>query len=243
MVLTDAFKSIDINTTNVKVISEKEYPILKEKVFSRKSKYSNFLKVGPAVFQECDVRSRNNRIYPYSVIKEAVDEAIPIVKNYQMIGELDHLTVNESPFPKLSFASHLVTSLSMDGKKVVGEAVILRTPYGDILRELLESGVRVGVSVRGVGDVEEIIEGRETITKVKKFRILSYEFVSWPGFDLYVTKDQTKKVESIFESEAYQKILNTKKLEEQEQLLLELFKKYKELSPMGKLLIISKLWS
>lgn len=240
--LLDVYNFVGLKEIRCERLTEKQaLNLIESGVFNRKkSKYSDFLKVGPAVFQIANVLSKNNRLYPKEVLQEAVKEALPVVKGKKMIGELDHMTASESPFPKLAFCSHLITNLWMDDDKVYGEAVVLKTPYGDILRDILESGVKVGISARGYGDTEELHEGSNIYQKVKKFKLLSYEFVSWPGFNLYVDKNQTKKIESIFESQQFLNFKNN--LSKDEEILYEVLRAYRNLTPIEKLILISKLF-
>lgn len=228
----------------IQTLSEKEVPeiILENTFFNSKPKKRNFLKIGPTGFQEADSISKNNRLYPSRVLESAVAEVLPIVKSFQCIGELDHMTVDKSPFPKLAFSSHLVTELSFDtsSKKVIGSAIVLHTPYGKVLRELIESGVNTGVSVRGLGDLEVVRESRGEYNRVKKFRIITYEFVSWAGFNnLIINKNLSKTVQTISES------LDSCPTEIQgeiiDDLLLRLNKDFKSIPEMQKMIAISKI--
>lgn len=103
------------------------------------------------------VRNQNQRVYPYSEISEAVRVAMNTIKETNGIfGELDHpqtLSIN------MDRVSHVITSMKMEGNNAIGKMKILcgpnGTPMGNIAKALIESGVRVGVSSRGAGSVNE----------------------------------------------------------------------------------------
>jgi len=105
------------------------------------------------VFIEGGVKNHNERIYPVSEIRKAVQEANKKIKeNNGLPGESDHppeLTIN------ISRISHLITEMWMDGNSGMGKLRILPTPEGNIARTLIEAGLRIGVSSRGVGNVDE----------------------------------------------------------------------------------------
>jgi len=109
------------------------------------------------IFMQADLRNRNNRNYPLREIAEAVNVANLVIKETNGIfGELDHpqtLTIN------MDRVSHVITSMRMEGANAVGKMKILcgphGTPMGNIAKALIESGVRIGVSSRGAGAVNE----------------------------------------------------------------------------------------
>lgn len=116
------------------------------------------------IFMQGGIKNRNNRTYPVSEISRAVSEASKLITEQKGIfGELDHpqtLNIN------LERISHAITDLRMEGNNAVGRAKILPTPMGNIARTLIESGVRIGVSSRGAGSVQEngMVEGFNFIT-------------------------------------------------------------------------------
>lgn len=105
------------------------------------------------IFMQADIRNRNGRNYPLSEIANAVSGAQNAIKSHNgIMGELDHpqtLTIN------LDRVSHIITELKMDGSNAMGRAKILNTPMGNIAKQLVESGVALGVSSRGAGAVNE----------------------------------------------------------------------------------------
>jgi hypothetical protein len=124
------------------------------------------------IFIEGDVRNQNNRIYPKDEIHNAV-RAIneKIKKGYSVLGEADHpddLQIN------LDRVSHMITEMDIDGNNGIGKLKILPTPMGNICKTLLESGVKLGVSSRGSGNVNE--SGH-----VKDFEIITVDIVANPS--------------------------------------------------------------
>lgn len=128
------------------------------------------------VFMQADIRNRNNRVYPMREISEAVNNANLIIRETNGIfGELDHpqtLTIN------MDRVSHVITSLRMEGANAVGKMKILcgpsGTPCGNIAKALIESGVRIGVSSRGAGAVNESGE-------VNGFNFVTIDIVATPS--------------------------------------------------------------
>lgn len=124
------------------------------------------------IFIEGDVRNQNNRIYSKDEIHRAV-KAIneKIKKGYSVLGEADHpddLNIN------LDRVSHIITEMDINGNNGIGKLKILPTPMGNICKTLLESGVKLGVSSRGSGNVNE--SGH-----VKDFEIITVDIVANPS--------------------------------------------------------------
>lgn len=146
------------------------------------------------VLQEAGAKNNNKRVYPVDILREAVEEAQPVVKSRQMIGELDHTSAlrnPESPLPLIEKASHLIYNLWMEGKFVKGDIMLLPTKYGKHLLDLLKVGTRVGISLRGIGEVNNL---ESTVTKLK---ILTYDFVSYPSYEGVVAGiENVEKVKS-----------------------------------------------
>lgn len=100
-------------------------------------------------FQQADEVNKNNRSYGFSVLDKNVQELMDCVNARGLVGELDHPSDSIIHFEK---ASHVVTKLWWEGKTLMGEGEILNTPHGKILKALINDGVRVGISSRGVGN-------------------------------------------------------------------------------------------
>ena len=104
------------------------------------------------VFAQAEQKNRNGRIYPRPIMESAVDKYITEqVAQKRSVGELNH---PEGPTVNLDKVSHLITQLEWKGNDVVGKAQILDTPMGQIVKGLLEGGVQLGVSTRGMGSLE-----------------------------------------------------------------------------------------
>ncbi len=118
------------------------------------------------VFMEAETRNRNGRIYALSEIGRAANKVNEHADNGRFIlGELDHPSTLEV---KLENVSHKLLSVRMNGNQAIGKAEVLTLhPKGKILEALIKSGINVGVSTRGAGDVHPttgIVEGFEMIT-------------------------------------------------------------------------------
>lgn len=105
------------------------------------------------IFMQADLKNRNGRVYPLSEISAAVDGCKSrITEQNGIMGELDHpqsLNIN------LDRVSHIISELWMQGPNAYGKAKLLNTPMGNIAQELVRSGVKIGVSSRGAGNVNE----------------------------------------------------------------------------------------
>jgi hypothetical protein len=104
------------------------------------------------VFAQADTKNRNGRIYPKAIMERAVGKYVTEqVNKKRAVGELNH---PEGPTVNLDKVSHLITELKFNGNDVVGKAQILDTPMGKIVKGLLDGGVQLGVSTRGMGSLE-----------------------------------------------------------------------------------------
>ena len=105
------------------------------------------------VFMQAEKMNRNKRIYPIDVLKPATEKYIEEqVKTGRACGELNH---PEGPQINLDKVSHRITDLRFEGNNVVGKALVLNTPMGQIVKGLVEGGCKLGVSSRGMGTVEQ----------------------------------------------------------------------------------------
>jgi hypothetical protein len=105
------------------------------------------------VFAQADAKNRNGRVYPKAIMEKAVGKYVTEqVSKKRAVGELNH---PEGPTVNLDKVSHLITDLKFEGNDVVGKAQILDTPMGKIVKGLLDGGVQLGVSTRGMGSLEQ----------------------------------------------------------------------------------------
>ena len=104
------------------------------------------------VFMEADIKNRNNRMYPMNVLEKEVKRYNKeYIQQKRAFGELGH---PDGPTVNLERVSHMITKLYPDGKQFVGEAKIMDTPYGKIVKNLIDEGAKLGVSSRGMGSLE-----------------------------------------------------------------------------------------
>lgn len=105
------------------------------------------------IFAQADAKNRNGRVYSKDVMENAVNKYVEEqVSKGRAVGELNH---PEGPTVNLDKVSHLITDLRFEGNNVIGKAKILDTPMGKIVQGLLDGGVQLGVSTRGMGSLEE----------------------------------------------------------------------------------------
>ena len=104
------------------------------------------------VFAQAEQKNRNGRIYPKMIMENAVKKyAKEQVATKRAVGELNH---PDGPTVNLDKVSHLITDLKVEDNNVMGKATILGTPMGEVVKGLLEGGVQLGVSTRGMGSLE-----------------------------------------------------------------------------------------
>ena len=177
------------------------------------------------IFMQSDIKNQNGRVYPFSVLKKQVRTFNEkFVKQDRALGELGHPM---GPTVNLDRVSHMITELYEDGKNFVGKAKIIDTPNGKIVKNLLESGVRLGVSSRGLGSVKTNKEG---VNEVQDDFVLStVDIVSDPSPpDAFVNGIMEGKEFSLTGEVEYniqQEIRDTVKFR-LEQKKIELFKKF-----------------
>lgn len=128
------------------------------------------------VFAQAESKNRNGRVYPKMIMEKAVNKYVTEqVSKKRAVGELNH---PEGPTVNLDKVSHLITDLKLEGNNVVGKAQILDTPMGRIVKGLLEGGVQLGVSTRGMGS----LENRNGVTYVKDdFMLATIDIVQDPS--------------------------------------------------------------
>ena len=105
------------------------------------------------IFMQSDVKNRNGRVYPQEVLeKEVAKYNKNFINENRAFGELGH---PDGPTVNLERVSHMITSLTPDGKNFIGEAKIMDTPMGKIVKNLMDEGAKLGVSSRGMGSLEQ----------------------------------------------------------------------------------------
>ncbi len=128
------------------------------------------------IFMQAEKKNRNGRVYPNKVlIKEAKRYQKEYVEQNRAMGELGH---PDGPQVNLERVSHLIEHLKEDGDNIVGRAKILETPYGKIVKNLMEGGVKLGVSSRGMGSLKQE-NGVNTVQK--DFMLSAIDIVADPS--------------------------------------------------------------
>ena len=125
--------------------------------------------------QQANTQNGNGRVYPIKVLMREVENYKKLVKENRALGELDH---PDDSVINLKNACHLVTSIWMEGDNVMGKIKVLDTPSGQVLKSLVESGVKLGISSRGMGSVEN--QNGQTIVQ-DDFQLICFDFVSEPS--------------------------------------------------------------
>lgn len=146
-------------------------------------------------FQEAEAINKNKRMYPFDVLDENMKRLQEAVAERRLIGELDHPSDSIIHFTN---ASHIVTKLWWEGNTLMGEGEILDTPHGVILKKLIEAGVPIGISSRGVGNGKVNEDGILVIGE--SYKLITFDAVADPStFGAFPDKVTSKK-ESVMPS-------------------------------------------
>ena len=134
------------------------------------------------VLQRAESKNQNGRVYPREVLLKEVGKYLENqVTERRALGELDH---PESSVVNLNNASHNIVEMHWNGDDLMGTVEVLSTPAGNILKELFKSGIKLGISSRGLGSVEPIEEkeeGEDTVEVQPDFELIAFDFVSNPS--------------------------------------------------------------
>ena len=132
------------------------------------------------VLQRAESKNQNGRVYPREVLmKETTKYLEEQVSERRALGELDH---PDSSVVNLNNASHNVIEMHWEGDDLLGTVEVLSTPSGNILKELFKSGIKLGISSRGLGSVEPMREGEgDTVEVQPDFELIAFDFVSNPS--------------------------------------------------------------
>ena len=130
--------------------------------------------------QRAESKNQNGRIYPKdTLMREAANYSGTFIKERRALGELDH---PDSSVVNLANVSHNIREMTWQGDDLIGVVEVLPTPAGNILKELFKSGIRLGISSRGMGSVKEVMrEGGETLEVQPDFELIAFDFVSNPS--------------------------------------------------------------
>ena len=127
------------------------------------------------VCQKAGTKNGNGRVYPKSVLEREVENDQNSIRERRALGELDH---PDDSVINLKNSSHLVTKMWWEGNNVMGKIEVLDTPSGRILKDLLKSGVKLGISSRGMGSVKESMN---SLTVEDDFQLICFDMVSEPS--------------------------------------------------------------
>ena len=145
--------------------------------------------------QEADVKNGNGRKYPEKILRREIEKYSQLVAESRALGECDH---PESSVINLKNVSHMVTKIWWDGPAVMAKIKVLNTPSGQIIKSLVESGVKLGISSRGLGSTHQ--SGGITMVD-DDFQLICFDLVSEPStpgaFMMKEAKDRLIKNEKI----------------------------------------------
>ena len=155
------------------------------------------------VMQRCDEQNGNGRVYPAPVLQREVKNYLKIVKENRACGELDH---PEDSVVNLKNASHMVKSLWWEGKDLMGKIRVLSTPAGKILESLINDGVMLGISSRGLGSVTES-KGQTLVED--DFQLICFDIVSEPSTQgAYMMMNESKNKQIWSKADRINRLLN-----------------------------------
>ena len=182
------------------------------------------------IFMQSDVANKNGRIYPSKVLDKEVDRYVnEYIKTKRSLGELNH---PDGPIIDPAKASHLITSLRKEGTNYYGKAKVLNTPMGNVVKGLLEGGVQLGVSSRGMGSLKPIRDGRNEVQD--DYVLSTVDIVSDPSAPKAFVNGIMEGVDWVYENgkwssrdlTSYYKDIEKSKREHKEKAMLEAFKDF-----------------
>ena len=169
----------------------------------------NYVKSGGVILsgklQEADVENGNGRQYPKKILEREIKNYQKLVEESRALGELDH---PETSVVELKNVSHSVTKVWWEGNNVMGKCKVLNTPSGNVLKELVNAGVKLGISSRGLGSVKES-KGKTIVED--DFQLICFDFVSEPSTpDAYMmTEAKDISLDNVYnKSDRINRILN-----------------------------------
>lgn len=184
------------------------------------------------IFMQSEIKNRNGRIYPKEVIQKEVKRYNKeFVEKKRAFGELGH---PEGPTINLDKVSHMIEKLEEDGNNFVGRAKILSTPNGQIVKNLIDDGAKLGVSSRGLGSLES--KGNAQYVKDDFQLATAGDIVADPSAPEAFVEGIMEGVEWVYESgilkakdlDQMQKDLKTARLNKLEETKLNLWKRFVE---------------
>ena len=215
----------------MKLISEfNDYAVEPVIVESNESGKKDYFIEG--IFMQSEIKNRNGRIYPKEVIQKEVKRYNKeFVEQKRAFGELGH---PEGPTINLDKVSHMIEKLEEDGNNYVGRAKILSTPNGQIVKNLIDDGAKLGVSSRGLGSLES--KGNAQYVKDDFQLATAGDIVADPSAPEAFVEGIMEGVEWVYESgilkakdiDEMQKEMKTARLNKLEETKLNLWKRFVE---------------
>ena len=154
---------------------------IKPEQITESMKNNNGKLIVRGVLQRAEAKNQNGRVYPRDILhREAKKYTKEFINQRRAMGELDH---PESSVVNLQNVSHNVKEMHWEGDNLLGTVEVLSTPSGNILKELFKSGIKLGISSRGMGSVETVNEDDgDQVTQVQPdFELIAFDFVSTPS--------------------------------------------------------------
>jgi hypothetical protein len=168
-----------------------------------KIQVKNGAKFLSGVMQRCDEQNGNGRVYPGAILQREAKNYMKVVKENRACGELDH---PEDSVVNLKNASHMVTSIWWEGKDLMGKIKVLSTPAGKILGSLIDDGVMLGISSRGLGSVSES-QGQTLVED--DFQLICFDIVSEPSTQgAYMMMNESKEKRIWSKADRINRLLN-----------------------------------
>ena len=156
------------------------------------------------IMQKSDQLNGNGRIYPHNVLVREMKNYQKLIDERRALGELDH---PEDSVVNLKNASHMVTDVWWNGKDVMGKIKVLDTPSGNILKSLVDGGVKLGISSRGLGSVHEDNSGNTVVED--DFQLICFDFVSEPSTPgAYMSVNEAMEKKAFTKADRINRILN-----------------------------------
>lgn len=206
---------IEQNLEQIKCLTEED----------AKTKEKAYYIVG--IFMQANKQNKNGRLYPLPIINREIRKYNDqYVKQNRAMGELGH---PESPAVQLERVSHLIKDLKLEGNDVFGKAKLLDTPYGKIAKNLIDEGIKLGISSRGLGSLKETDGGIKEVQE--DFSLQAIDIVADPSAPEAFAEGVMEGKEWVWESgiwksktiEEYKKQIQRVKRREQEEKFLKIF--------------------
>lgn len=151
------------------------------------------------ILQKAETLNQNGRVYPKAILEREIRNYQKFIQENRALGELDH---PDSSVVELKNASHTIKEAYIEGNIVYGTVEILNTPSGKILQSLVESGITLGISSRGVGSTRT--EGNMQIVQ-DDFQLICWDFVSEPSTPGAFMMKEVKEISPQFINEVFNK--------------------------------------